>query len=298
MRLPIAVTIDETGIYLNGIPVELPATKNNIAEVLNEDYVTRKLKLATVYTWDELGITAHETDHVITSLGFTINHDSTYKYTPREWFAGTITINAIPLAQLPITKKRAIEDFFTLTVGAASLFVSVDEKDAITYLEISKHVPKVIPEPDKYQFKPIAGKKIPFKDFNFKLAIIQVLMYEQHVLTPVFDVHEFAERYQTRAIDVDSEGDEIIPEVKAYFEALEIDQQHAEAVTEIYQDGGNDIYMNVIPFWSGETDDFNILSFEDVAHFPNLKKITLFYDERLEEIQAALRAKGIDVEPL
>jgi hypothetical protein len=72
----------------------------------------------------------------------------------------------------------------------------------------------------------------------------------------------------------------------------------APEVVELMQDGGNDIYMNIIPFWSGSTDDFNIQSFEDVDQFPNLKSIILFYDSRLEHIQAEMRKKGIEVDPL
>ena len=59
-----------------------------------------------------------------------------------------------------------------------------------------------------------------FVDFNFKLAVIQVLMYEQTMLTSPFDVYEFAKNHSLREINIDEEGYEIIPEVKEYFEKL------------------------------------------------------------------------------
>lgn len=298
MNSSITITVSQAGVYVNGNQLEFPFKSNELIDILGTEYTKHKLVNGTVYTWNEQGINAHESDNAITCLAFSIQHDKTYKFTPKELFTGTISINAVPFDQLPITKEEVSDDFFSLTIGKNQLFISVDEHDTITHLEVARHVAKVVSDPFMYQFKPIDGEKILFKDFNFKLAIIQVLMYEKDLITPVFDVHEFAKRFKGREIDVDGEGYEIIPEVKAYFEALEIDRQHAAVITEIYQDGGNDIYMNMIPFWSGETDDFNIQSFDDVVYFPNLKKITLFYDERLEEIKATLAIMGIDVEPL
>jgi hypothetical protein len=65
----------------------------------------------------------------------------------------------------------------------------------------------------------------------------------------------------------------------SWFELLIIPAAFANEVTEIYQDGGNEIYMQICPFWSGESDIFNIHSTEDAMQFTNLKKVTLFYGE-------------------
>ena len=59
---------------------------------------------------------------------------------------------------------------------------------------------------------------VRFKDFNFKLAVIQRLMYEQSALVPRFDVYAFAKSYTARQIDIDDEGYDIIPKVRQYFE--------------------------------------------------------------------------------
>jgi len=138
-----------------------------------------------------------------------------------------------------------------------------------------------------------------FKDLNFKLCAIEELMYSKNLLTPKFDVYDFARGYKDREIDIDEEGYEIIPEVLAYFEQLEIPEELLVHVTEIYQDGGNKIYMSICPFWNGDDDWFNITSSEDVAIFPNLKKMTIFSvyggDHTLRD---ELKAKGINVEYL
>lgn len=68
-------------------------------------------------------------------------------------------------------------------------------------------------------------------------------------------------------------------EVVAYFENYQIEQKYATLISEIDQDGGNEIYGQLVPFWDGEDDRFNIQSVGDAKQFPNLKKVTLFYEE-------------------
>ncbi len=134
-----------------------------------------------------------------------------------------------------------------------------------------------------------------FKDFNFKLAVVQRLMYEQGVLKPRFDVYDFAEGYTARHIDIEEEGYDIIPEVRQYFESLEIPVDMLDRITEIDQDGGDEIYGQLYPFWDGEDDVFNIQSAEDAALLPNLKSVTLFYDDD-EGILEDFRRRGIAAE--
>lgn len=134
-----------------------------------------------------------------------------------------------------------------------------------------------------------------FTDFNFKLAVIQKLMYEKNILTPRFDVYEFTAGYTVRHIDIEKEGYDIIPEVRQYFEQLEISSEALSLIQEITQDGGDEIYMQLCPFWHGEDDIFNIRSAEDVARLPNLKSVTLFYDDD-DRILEAFRQRGITAE--
>ena len=132
-----------------------------------------------------------------------------------------------------------------------------------------------------------------FQDFNFKLAVIQVLMYEKNIIEPRFDVWAFAEQYAQRRIDVDDEGYEIIPEVKQYFEELAVPSAALTDIEELFQDGGNDIYMQLCPFWSGEDDIFNIQSAADASLLPNLKSVVLFHDETGDRILQEFRSRGI-----
>ena len=56
---------------------------------------------------------------------------------------------------------------------------------------------------------------------------------------------------------------------------LPIPASLATLVTELYFDGGNEVYAQLIPFWDGEDDVFDIesLTEEDIRQLPNLKTI-------------------------
>ena len=133
-----------------------------------------------------------------------------------------------------------------------------------------------------------------FEDFNFKLAVIQELMYHQEVLTPVFDLDEFLPQIP-RSIDLEEEGYAIIPEVRTYFEQLPIPAVHAPLIETLEQDGGDDIYMQLCPFWDGEDDLFNIQSAADAAQFPQLSKVVLLYSKD-DTILQAFEQQGIAAE--
>jgi len=133
---------------------------------------------------------------------------------------------------------------------------------------------------------------VKFEDFNFKLAVIQNLMYEQRQLSPRFDLRAFIKSYSERQIDIANEGYEIISEAKQYFEQLEIPTSLMLSIDEIYQDGGNEIYLQLCPFWNGEDDIFNIQSVADIEKLPNLTTITLFYDKD-EQILEEFQKRGI-----
>lgn len=114
-------------------------------------------------------------------------------------------------------------------------------------------------------------KPAVFKDFNFKLMVIQTLMYDKELLLPKFDVWQFAETYKDRKIDVDDEGMDVIPEVRAYFEALEVPVVMLDEIEEL--NGGMDVYHQISPLWGGEDDYYLVNSIKDVKILPNLKKV-------------------------
>lgn len=117
-------------------------------------------------------------------------------------------------------------------------------------------------------------------------------MYEKELLTPKFDIYGFA-KHAKPEIDIEKEGYEIIPGARKFFEDLKIPRELLAHVDEIIQDGGNKIHHQLVPFWDGEDDTFNIESTEDVVLLPNLSKVQLLYDEG-EKMVAEFRRIGIE----
>ena len=104
-------------------------------------------------------------------------------------------------------------------------------------------------------------------------------MYDLEVLKPVFM--------------------EIIQPALDYMINLPIPKKYAEQVQEIDMDGGNEIYMNLIPQWDGEDDSFDLneVSLKELQQFPNLKKARIM-TSNFEQVEDIFKSQGIKVERL
>lgn len=138
---------------------------------------------------------------------------------------------------------------------------------------------------------------LQFDNFNFKLAIIQELMYDQSVLQPRFKVYDFC-REKKLSVDPEDFYESPIPQVQTYFEQLQIPKLYAKEVKSLFFDGGNDIYAQLIPLWDGEDDQFDLTSVseKELSQFPNLKKIDGTIFPFSEEVRALFTSKGIEEE--
>ena len=138
---------------------------------------------------------------------------------------------------------------------------------------------------------------LQFDNFNFKLAIIQELMYDINVLQPEFDIYEFAKEYKGE--EIDTESDTVIEPALDYFKNLQIPKSLAKEVGSFYMDGGNEVYMNIIPLWDGEDGyfDLNDVSLAELRQFPNLTEATILTDD-FDKIKKIFDAAGINVELL
>lgn len=239
--------------------------------------------------WDDLGIyTEYGVMDNVISLSFLQHPQEEVKYRSIGLYEGDIYLNGVSV--------RGKKDFDG-KIGPWALYAlcyGLEGNSPVYSYQLGKNYSYVASAKKKniYAVKNNVKDSITFSDFNFKLAVIDELMYVQEVLKPMVEVYEFANLYKGRSIDVDAEGYDPIPELVAYFKALKIDKKWADSVTEIYQDGGNEIYRTICPFWDGEDDTFTIGSFADIDQFPNLKKMTLFQTE--ESVLDALKAKGIE----
>lgn len=169
----------------------------------------------------------------------------------------------------------------------------------VSYAAKKEKKPKRVIADNPYELKPINGSALKFDNFNFKLCIIQVLMYEKKLLKPEFDIYEFAKCYPPREINIDEEGYDPIKPAIEYFKKLEIPASLAPEIEEIIMDGGNDIYGQIYPFWDGEDEYFDLkrVSDAELSQFENLKRMELINSpENLSKtLINRLKKHGIEV---
>ena len=159
------------------------------------------------------------------------------------------------------------------------------------------YFPEVKHERESYKLKETDEELLHFDNINFKLTIIQVLMYDLEVLKPVFNIFDFAE--ESSELNIDTESMEIIQPALDYMINLPIPKKYAEQVQEIDMDGGNEIYMNLIPQWDGEDDSFDLneVSLKELQQFPNLKQATII-SSNFEHVKETFDMQGVQVKVL
>lgn len=94
-------------------------------------------------------------------------------------------------------------------------------------------------------------------------------------------VEKYADREEgfadpRRNIDVDEEGYSPIKEAVKWFKDIQIPLSLADEVTELVWDGGLHVFHQIISFWDGEDDYFDIkkISKQKRFQFKNLKSVT------------------------
>ena len=122
---------------------------------------------------------------------------------------------------------------------------------------------------------------LQFENLNFKLAVIQVLMYDLNLLKPCFDIYDFADEHKELEINTDSYT--VIEPALNFFIKLSIPREFAQYVEKIDMDGGNEVYMNIIPQWDGEDECF--------------KEATIM-SSNFDKVKEIFEAENIDVELL
>lgn len=299
------------------------------------DETVSKDNLEEIYIWDNIGIKSFVSKGRISELDIRICEDkewekkvkfSFFDVNPKQVFSGIFTINGKNILEaIPQKTLRDAYIFLEMKVENWKINCSLSSKlksvlDAISFQERLRKsktdeiadLVRAAPEPIReisFWYKPprvssgkwkqqkVEGEVLTFTNFNFKLAVIQELMYEQELLKPKFDVYDFCNDYTKKEIDPDDYCDKMIPEVKSWFQQLEIPAELAPKVTQLFLDGGNEINMQLIPQWDGEDDLFDIksISDEELAQFPNLKLIdgTVIYIS--EKAKKKLIKKGINI---
>lgn len=265
--------------------------------------------VAIYYVWDELGVQGRVDDGETEIESFSLCLMPHPRNLPRTQFAGELRIGGKdyrdakwePFGSLAV--KAVLGGFTLYTAWGSPENADPELRDMAVWfasrVEISYTPPKSRGKPRKYSLTKPDEPVLKFQNFNFKLAVIEVLMYEKGLLEPRFDVWKFAKEYARRKIDIEQEGYEPIPEVIRWFERLPISAHLAPEVTELDMDGGCAVYGQIWPFWDGEDEYFDLdaVTEEEVRQFPNLRRITLM-SSRPEAVTPVLEACGVEVEPL
>ena len=180
------------------------------------------------------------------------------------------------------------------------LIYAISNKNKYIKSEAEKAIENIEKNKQKYNedfYNNMEEGYLQFDNFNFKLAIIQELMYDINVLQPEFDIYEFAKEYKGE--EIDTESDTVIEPALDYFKNLQIPKSLAKEVGSFYMDGGNEVYMNIIPQGDGEDGyfDLNDVSLTELRQFPNLTEATILTDD-FDKIKKIFDAAGIKVELL
>lgn len=149
---------------------------------------------------------------------------------------------------------------------------------------------------ENYNIEQTSEPCLQFENFNFKLAVINELMYEQEVLKPYFDIYDYRE-FKRAKWNLETENN--VRAAVQFFKDLPIPAIYGEKVTEIRMDGGARIYQNIAPMWDGEDDRFDIdkVSETELKQFSGLKKMVLM-TKNIDKIKKICEPMGIEVSVL
>ena len=309
------IDLQNNSMIINGTSLAFPLSLKDIEVVLGKpDRVVKKENKFIKYIYDKAGIVFEHSfevkqhlkscevyideEHLITELCLYFGE----KVKPM-WDEGELPLNPCKTlitcnGKSPyfISDRQRVGDFnLILWTPYGTNFNGITETITDT-LSIS-YFPEIKRERESYKLKTTDGEVLHFDNINFKLAIIQVLMYDLEVLKPIFNIFDFAE--EASELNIDTESMEIIQPALDYMIDLPIPKKYAEQVQEIYMDGGNEIYLNLIPQWDGEDDCFylNEVSLKELQQFPNLKQATII-SSNFEHVKKNFDKQGVQVKVL
>ena len=321
------IVVEKDCLWFGDTKVEPPFDREKIDAILGEPRVDNwecenykgEMEHYVTCLWDELGIRAdtdRKDNNIYTGCTFYVADGKRYPHSATGTFTGKVMIGKKEYTQCKMKyncllhelKSGPFHVFTFLIDDLDNIDAETKEKYMETLLISSRkvHISYEPPKPkEKAAAKPAAAKYklqkpdepvLVFDNFNFKLVIIEQLMYKKELLTPKFDIYEFAEEYKRRKIDVDEDGYEPIKESQKWFKDLQIPARLADEVTELLFDGGLSVYHGIYPFWDGEDECFDVtqISEAELSQFRNLKKAivtALISDDALE----TLKAHGIEI---
>jgi hypothetical protein len=309
------INLQNNSMIINGTSLAFPLSLKDIEAVLGKpDQVVKKENKFIKYIYDKAGIVFEHSFEVKQHLkSCEVYIDEEHLISTVFLYYGDVVKSMIGEKELPkqpcraelfsngkspyfISDRQIVGDFnLILWTPYGTNFNGIAETITDT-LSIS-YFPEIKHERESYKLKETDEELLHFDNINFKLAIIQVLMYDLEVLKPVFNIFDFAE--EVIELNIDTESMEIIQPALDYMINLPIPKKYAEQVQEIDMDGGNEIYMNLIPQWDGEDDSFDLneVSLKELQQFPNLKQATII-SSNFEHVKKTFDKQGVQVKVL
>ena len=309
------INLHNNSMIINGTSLSFPLSLKDIEAVLGKpDRVVKKENKFIKYIYDKAGIvfehsfsinnhlkkckTYIDEDHLISTVflyyGDVVKSMTGEKELPKQPCQAMVLSDG--KSPYFFSDRHRVGDFnLILWTPYGTNFNGIAETITDT-LSIS-YFPEIKRERESYKLKTTNEELLFFENINLKLAIIQVLMYDLEVLKPVFNIFDFAE--EASELNIDTESMEIIQPALDYMINLPIPKKYAEQVQEIDMDGGNEIYMNLIPQWDGEDDSFDLneVSLKELQQFPNLKQATII-SSNFEHVKETFDKQGVQVKVL
>ncbi len=326
------VDILDNAVRINGHFLRFPVSYGELKAELGEARVCFNERFRdTDYVYDELGIIFNgspaylnnlkkkkayiDNEHMIISLTLYVTGRQVYGFKdtkPEKQYEGTLTFSGQNIIQEKMWRSPGGYGYQPNIVNgegkevlnhvSASLY-SDDDQPIYDGDRITKDV-NITFKPERPKSNENFNIVIPdeeclvFDTFNFKLAVINELMYNQLVLKPYFDIYDYM---AFKKAHWNLETDKNIRAAVKYFKELPVPARFADLIAKIEMDGSDDIYMQIAPEWDGRDDrfDFHKLTEREISQFRNLKKMTVFGNSRdTAGLKKMCEPLGIEVEPL
>ena len=309
------INLQNNSMIINGTSLDFPLSLKDIEVVLGKpDQVVKRDNKFIKYIYDNIGIVFEHSFSIKNHLKKSKTYiDEEHLISTVFLYYGDVVKSMTGEKELPKQPCQAV----VLSDGKSPYFFSDRHRvgdfnlilwtpygrnfngipETITDTLSISYFPEVKHERESYKLKETDEELLHFDNINFKLTIIQVLMYDLRVLKPYFDIYDFADEFSEE--DIDTESMEIIQPTLEYMMNLPIPKKYAEQVQEIYMDGGNEIYLNLIPQWDGEDDSFDLneVSLKELQQFPNLKQATII-SSNFEHVKKTFDKQGVQVKVL
>ena len=309
------INLHNNSMIINGTSLAFPLSLKDIETVLGKpDQVVKRDNKFIKYIYDNIGIVFQHSFSIKNHLKKSKTYiDEEHLISTVFLYYGDIVKSMTGEKELPkqpcqavvlsdgkspyfFSDRHRVGDFNLILWTTYGTNFNVIPETITDTLSIS-YFPEIKRERESYKLKETDEELLHFDNINFKLTIIQVLMYDLEVLKPVFNIFDFAE--ESSELNIDTESMEIIQPALEYMMNLPIPKKYAEQVQEIDMDGGNEIYMNLIPQWDGEDDCFelNEVSLKELRQFSNLKQATII-SSNFEHVKKTFDKQGVQVKVL